>query len=1469
LALAAFLLALAIPTSAAAFPETSPELSTRWCETGAGAGQCKIPRGIAADPRNGHVFVVDQQNFRIAESNALGEFISAWGWDVVQSGPGNAGTGLETCEPDSGDVCKVGTVGGGTGQLSELAMGAAVDSAGDVYVTDRGFLGNPSVRVQKYSPNGQFLLMFGGEVNKTKVEAGGASEAEENLCPFDPGDQCQKGAIGTGAGQFGKWEVGDFITVDEKGTATDADDVVYVGDAGRIQKFDTDGIYQGEIAVSGTVQSLDVGPDGDLYRGGGGSIQKLSPSGELLGEFKLQFGPSSAVTVDATSHVYAFGRTCSQCAGSPIATDPITEFGPEGKVLDKFGIDEFSDSTGIEANLCAESEAPGNLYASNLSETNAFIRAYGTNPIGCFKARTGPAKDVKETSVTLTGTVIPSGLEVSECFFEWGTTKAYGQKAECEPKASEIVGSEPVAVQATLSGLPKGTVHHFRLVAKVGPELETGADKSFKTLGPPVISEERTVSVAYTEAALKALVNPEGFASSYRFQYTTQADFETEGFAGAQSTSEIALGKDGDRKEHAVAVNLSGLEPGTAYRWRVLAANSSGAREGAAQALFTYRAPGADPEACPNQAFRGGSSAKLPDCRAYEMVSPVDKNGGDIASALSGNANPGGFVQAAPDGNSIAYTALFASFAGQQSSYRFNQYLAGRGTGSWASEGINPPVPGHNCCSGIIVGYFREFEALSADLCSAWVLDYQEPALQPEGQDGLPNILRRDNCEPGTGELETLTDAPLPQGTADNYVDVNSVQGASSDGGHALFVSKAPLLQDCRTATNAKAISYRWLRDGAPIEGATAPVYEPVEADRGTALQCQVFAINDNAGSTQVSNPASVIPPGPGAEIAPPAAPAAIPSPTTNATLTVGGPGGQTLTCDSEGAGWGGSPSFSYRWYRNGVAIAGAVASTYVTSAADLATRAVFQCAVTGANADGAVVEASANRATSPAPSGPAAPTVDASGGGGELARVYDRFGGENHLASVLPNGRPADTDAGLGSGSNRDGAVSEDGSRVYWSSSSKIYLRLHPKQGIVANECSDNATVACTLPVSGAGAFFWAASADGSRVLYDQETLLGPRKLVVFDLAKQEAGEVSRRDVTADVSGVVGASDDLSRVYFVSRAVLATGAVAGEPNLYLDEEGETSLVATLAEDDLGAGALVAAYALDSGAPYERATRVSADGSRIVFESQASLTGFDNADAESGRPSVEVYIYDATADELSCVSCNPSGARPSGGREMLSPYGSPYEVVGASTGVTAAAWIPTWEHPLHASNVLSADGDRIFFNANDALLPADTNGAQDVYEWEAPGIGGCEEEGANFFAQNGGCLYLISSGQSPEESEFWEASPDGDNVFFTTSASLVPPDPGSIDLYDARVGGGFEYPEPQAQCEGEACQSPPEAPNDPTPASSSFEGAGNVAKEAPKPAPRCAKGKVRKHGRCVAKHHKRHRRAKHGQRAAR
>jgi hypothetical protein len=363
-----------------------------------------------------------------------------------------------------------------------------------------------------------------------------------------------------------------------------------------------------------------------------------------------------------------------------------------------------------------------------------------------------------------------------------------------------------------------------------------------------------------------------------------------------------------------------------------------------------------------------------------------------------------------------------------------------------------------------------------------------------------------------------------------------------------------------------------------------------------------------------------------------------------------------------------------------------------------------------------------------------------------------------------------------------------------------------------------------------------------------------------------------------------MGASEDASRISFASEEALSSGAnaqgkspVAGAPNLYLYDSGKSGLdryqfIGTLS--DMDAQPFTSAGNEGTFTPlnfvaFKKSSRVSPDGRQIAFMSTATLTGYDNTDANNGEADAEIYAYDATANggqgQLSCVSCNPSGQRPVGRNITLEGY---------ETALWGAALLPPYYTDQYGSRVISDDGKRVYFNAYDALLPSDTNGKADVYQWEAPGSGTCTEASPAFSPLNEGCLSLISSGESPTDSEFIDASPDGRDVFFTTASSLLPQDPGLVDIYDARVGGGYPLPPARrAACEGEACQGPLAPPNRPTPASAVFNGPGNV-REAGKS--RCAKGKARRKGRCVAKkkrsmHAKKqaHRAASHNRRSAR
>lgn len=479
----------------------------------------------------------------------------------------------------------------------------------------------------------------------------------------------------------------------------------------------------------------------------------------------------------------------------------------------------------------------------------------------------------------------------------------------------------------------------------------------------------------------------------------------------------------------------------------------------------------------------------------------------------------------------------------------------------------------------------------------------------------------------------------------------------------------------------------------------------------------------------------------------------------------------------------------------------------------------------------------------------------------GTKNQCYEATNGQLSLISILPNGTANPTNCSIGTANNNtllrwasvDHAVSADGSRIYWTATSatsgpgRIYLREKAKDLTIAVSAGGEAA-------SGKGdvSRFLTAAADGSIAIYS----VGNPEVGGADLYEYNASTETSTLISHKVKGILGASDDASRVYVVSEEGL-DGASAGQPNLYLYQAPSgVEFIASLSSSDALAIPQFAHSAI-SLAPFHRTSRVSPDGLHATFMSNGSPTGFDNRDAASDEPVFEVYRYDADAEKLDCVSCLASGARPSG-REL--------EIQFQPSGQWAAAQIPGWETQHYASRVLSNDGSRLFFESFEALVGRDTNQAQDVYEWEEPGTGTCSIESNAYRAANGGCLYLISSGKNPFDVEFIDASANGDDVFFATGQGFVSQDPGLIDIYDARVGGGFAPPAPPpATCQGDACQvaAPPPVPQ--VSASATRQAFGDLK---PRRCPRGKRKVVQGHRvRCVKKHPKRksrgHRQAHH------
>jgi hypothetical protein len=381
--------------------------------------------------------------------------------------------------------------------------------------------------------------------------------------------------------------------------------------------------------------------------------------------------------------------------------------------------------------------------------------------------------------------------------------------------------------------------------------------------------------------------------------------------------------------------------------------------------------------------------------------------------------------------------------------------------------------------------------------------------------------------------------------------------------------------------------------------------------------------------------------------------------------------------------------------------------------------------------------------------------------------------------------------------------AISANGSRVYWTDGSGLFLY----------------DAGVTKPVDaaqGGGGTFETASADGSLAFFTKAGTLYRYNVV---------GGTST-PLATEVLGVLGASDDGTYVYYRTAA-----------GLFLNRNGATTSISAQVDPA-------------STPPTIGNARVSADGHRLLFVSDAELSTYDNRNIKTGVPEPEVYLFSAPGTAGAgtvCVSCNPSGERPLGPASL--PGASPN-----GAGVNAPY--------AYKPRVLSGDSRRVFFDSFDALAVQDTNGDRDVYQWEAQGNGSC--------TRPGGCVNLISSGRAEGGASFLDASGDGSDAFFLTDGSLVPSDTGAFDVYDARVGGGYPVSTPVIPCFGDACQALPPSPEVPAPGSLRSKASGNLPPATFKPL-HCKKNQVKKLGRCVKKkqrpHKKKHRRhEKKGQR---
>lgn len=427
---------------------------------------------------------------------------------------------------------------------------------------------------------------------------------------------------------------------------------------------------------------------------------------------------------------------------------------------------------------------------------------------------------------------------------------------------------------------------------------------------------------------------------------------------------------------------------------------------------------------------------------------------------------------------------------------------------------------------------------------------------------------------------------------------------------------------------------------------------------------------------------------------------------------------------------------------------------------------------------------------------------------------LYERVNGHLVLVNVLPGieGKtvPNATFGGYPGprndlASDFSNAISEDGSRIFWTAT-----QAGPNMEHVY--VLENGTTEVQVS-GGGGAEYWMATPDGRFAYYTEAG-----ELWRFDTSTNSREALT--GIGAGVEGVIGVNEigeDGSYLYFVAAGVLAANqnanhetATAGQPNLYLLYKGDTTFIATLSpRDDQLQAVNQSSTKQGDWIPNlgDRTARPTPDGRHLVFESVQPLA-FGAAN-EVGRVP-DVYVYTAGEAQLACASCAVDGA--------------PHQIQRDEN-----AQLPVSnESDSYMRRWVSEDGNRVFFQTRQPLVSQDTNGLQDVYEWEREGNGTCAVRTVPL--ANRGCVFLLSGGGSSDLSFLVDADAEGENVFFEHRGPLGEANVANDanEMYDARVNGGFSHP--ALACTGTGCQGvPPALPIFATPSSVTFNGVGNFS----------------------------------------
>lgn len=427
------------------------------------------------------------------------------------------------------------------------------------------------------------------------------------------------------------------------------------------------------------------------------------------------------------------------------------------------------------------------------------------------------------------------------------------------------------------------------------------------------------------------------------------------------------------------------------------------------------------------------------------------------------------------------------------------------------------------------------------------------------------------------------------------------------------------------------------------------------------------------------------------------------------------------------------------------------------------------------------------------------------------FARIHGALTSLDEAETVEISESECTTSCGGESGKNFEGA-SEDGRLVYFASTQKL-----TDDAVDGTASGDAATEECRKTPSGLGGC--------NLYQYSFNKPTGQRLSLVYG---------------GEVLGVAGISEDGSHVYFVARSALASAVIspygsepqAELPNLYVYDasSGKTSFIATL-----GGGDSADWQKEETRRPVEIA---GTSGQYMLFRSSTPNITPDDTSTQA-----QLFEYKAQTSgepaELVRVTQGENGFAENGNGVSAGVAAEDVALGLAVQGGQGFDIKSTTNHLLIAD-----DGQTVFFSTAGQLSARATSaarGCQSVYEFHAPD--GALADGTVSLISDGREVQLYKGARCGALLQKTDAT--GSNVLFQAADPLLSGDVdgGQVDLYDARVDGGFAPAEIIGTCGSGLCEaSPSGAPALPVASSGTEDG------ESPQSKPKSAAAIKKKKG---------------------